>query len=89
MDMRRRSMDNSNPSDQHSTTSHVEVSAAEAQLKDAYKNLDKSRRRLKTVKSLVYYHDDDALVREEMGDASYFKLREISDQITYAKQEIV
>jgi len=49
---------------------------AESNLAIAYRNLDKGRKRLKTVKSLVF-HDDNDDVRDEMGDLNYFKLREL------------
>ena len=49
---------------------------AESHLNTAYRNLDKGRKRLMTVKSLVF-HDDKEDVRDEMGDLNYFKLREL------------
>ena len=65
-----------------------QMQEAESSLAVAYRNLDKGRKRLKTVKSLVFKDDDNAEARDEMSDLNYFKLRELQDKITYTNQEI-
>ena len=66
-----------------------EVSAIEQELADAYRNLDRGKRKLRTVKNLVYNETDDdgkrLSMREEMGDTSWLKIKEMENEIKYAK----
>ena len=52
--------------------------------------LDRNKKRLKTVKSLVFDDDKDGgkSHREELGDNDWIKLREIENQIKFVNLEI-
>ena len=52
--------------------------------------MDKHKRRLKTVKSLVFEDDPEGnkRQREELGDVNWIKLRDIENQIKFANIEI-
>ena len=81
--------DNSNNDYNTQDTNNArQMQGAESELAEAYRNLDKSRRRLRNIKSLVFQDDDSGSVRDELGDDNYFKLREIADQIAFTNQEI-
>ena len=66
-----------------------------SQLDVAYKKLDKSRKKLKKVRSLVFH---DATIDKEISvpidescgtdDGDWFKLREVRDDITFQNKEI-
>ena len=66
------------------------VSAIQQELNEAYRNLDRGKKRLRTVKNLVYNEVDEGVgskmtMREEMGDANWFKIKEMENEIKYAK----
>ena len=66
------------------------VSAIDQELQEAYRKLDRGKKKLRTVKNLVYNETDDAVgsklsMREEMGDANWFKIKEMENEIKYAK----
>ena len=47
-------------------------------LGDAYNRLDESKKKLKRVKNLLWYNDDDdEATRDEIGHDNYFKMKEI------------
>ena len=69
-----------------------QVKELNTKLKGAYKQLDKNRRKLKKVKSLVYHDanttdEENDVYRESAdnnnNDADFFKIREVGNQITY------
>ena len=69
------------------------VSAIDQELQEAYRKLDRGKKKLRTVKNLVYNETDDAVgsklsMREEMGDANWFKIKEMENEIKFAKQEL-
>ena len=69
------------------------VSAIDQELQEAYRKLDRGKKKLRTVKNLVYNETEDAVgsklsMREEMGDANWFKIKEMENEIKFAKQEL-
>ena len=50
--------------------------------------MDKTKRKLKNVKSLVFEENEDAKQREEIGDINWLKLREMENQIKFVNMEI-
>ena len=43
-------------------------------LAEAYRNLDRTKKRLRTVKNLVFEENEDGKQREELGDDNWLKL---------------
>ena len=41
--------------------------------------MDRSRRRLRTVRNLVFTERDDVSVKEELGDKNFFKLQDMAN----------
>lgn len=77
--MEQRDEDSGQEDNKDETPGMQELIKADEELNLAYRNLDRGRRRLKTVKSLVFQGDDEKDVREEMGEENYFKLREMEN----------
>lgn len=66
-----------------------ELKQTELELVEAYRNLDRHKRRLKTVKSLVFDDDkDDNTQREELGDVNWLRLKEMENKIKFVNIEI-
>ena len=75
-----------------------EVKEINHKLMDAYRMLDRHRKKLKKVKSLVYHDtttdEENDVYKGGMGDAdnpsdaNWFKLRDVKNEITFKKQEI-
>ena len=40
------------------------------------------------MRSLVFNRDEDKDLQESLGDANYFKLRELENTVSFVKQEI-
>ena len=68
----------------------VEHEDVEKQLRQAYKTLDRCSQKLRTLKAELFFGDDkdDHKLLDELGDNGYFKLQELSNNLSFINQEV-